>query len=256
MKLLFIGDVVGKTGREMVKEHTKALREEYQIDVVICNGENAAHGKGITSRIYRELLSYGIDFITLGNHAFSKSELKLEFNQLHQMIRPHNLKDAVVGKGHHVIDVNGVKLGIINLLGQGFMDVCEESPFIVMNRILEDMVCDLYVVDLHAETTAEKLAFAYYYQDVIQVCVGTHTHVQTADNRLIGQVAYISDVGMCGAYESILGRDVDEVIARFVSDEKTRFTVAEGPGCFSAVVIEIDEVEKRATSIERILLLP
>lgn len=256
MKLLFIGDVVGQVGRAMVKEHTRRLRHEHGIDFVICNGENAAHGKGITSKIYRELLSYGVDFITLGNHAFSKSEVKLEFNQLTNMIRPINLKDAVVGKGCKVVVINGVRLGIVNILGQSFMDVCEESPFTAMDRILSEIQCDLIFVDLHAETTAEKLAFAYHYQNRIQVCVGTHTHVQTADNRLIGHTAYITDAGMCGAYESVLGRDVNEVLARILNDEKTRFTVADGPGCFAGVVIDIDETSKRARSIERILLVP
>lgn len=256
MKIMFIGDIVGRVGREMVKEHVKRLRKEHQLDYVIANGENAAHGKGITSRIYRELLSYGVDFITLGNHAFSKSEVKLEFNQLIQMIRPENLKDAFVGTGHKSVSINGQKVGIINLLGKGFMDVCTESPFEVMDRILEAMPCDLYIVDLHAETTAEKLAFAFRYQDQIQICVGTHTHVQTADQRIIGKTAYITDVGMCGAYHSILGRDVDEVISRFVDDAKTRFTVAEGAGCFSAVIAEIDETAKKAIAVERVLLLP
>ena len=256
MKVMFIGDIVGKKGREKVKELTKKFREEYNLDYVIANGENSAHGKGITKKIYNDLLNNGIDFITLGNHAFSKSEIKLEFNELKKMIRPGNLKDTYVGEWHKCVTINGLTVCICNLLGASFMDVCSESPFKMMEELLNTTNYDLYFVDLHAETTGEKLAFAYHFGNRAQIIVGTHTHVQTSDERIIENCAYISDVGMCGPYDSILGRDKNEVITRFISDEKTRFTVAENEATFCAVVVTIDEEQKKATQIERIYLHP
>lgn len=256
MRILFFGDIVGKSGRNEVKAVVKELKAQYQCDFVICNGENSAHGKGITTKIYYDLVNHGIDFITLGNHAFSKSEIKLDFNKLDKMIRPGNIINASVGNWYKIVNINNKKVAIVNLLGAAFMDVCEKSPFEMMEALLDKQEADIYIVDFHGETTGEKLAFAYYFGDRISMMVGTHTHVQTADNRIIKNCAYISDVGMCGPYISILGRDVDEVVTRFISDEKPHYKVAENPACISAVVVEIDEETSKALQIDRLLILP
>lgn len=256
MRLMFIGDIVGKSGRQKVIELTNKYRSEYNLDYVIANGENSAHGKGITKKIYHDLLRNGVDFITLGNHAFSKSEIKLEFNELKNMIRPGNLKDTYVGEWHKTVKINDLSVCICNLLGASFMEVCDTSPFVMMEDLLNTTNYDLYLVDLHAETTGEKLAFANHFSDRVQMIVGTHTHVQTSDERIINNCAYITDVGMCGPYDSIIGRDKDEVISRFISDKVTRFTVAEGESTFSAVIVEFDEESKKAISIDRIYLHP
>lgn len=256
MKILFIGDIVGKSGREKVKELTPKLRKTCQVDYVIANAENSAHGKGITKKIYYDLLNNGIDFITLGNHAFSKSEIKLEFNELKNMIRPGNLKETYVGNWYKAVTINGMSVCICNLLGASFMDVCDKSPFPMMEKLLQETNYDMYFVDLHAETTGEKLAFVNHFKNRVQLVVGTHTHVQTADERIIGDCAYISDVGMCGAYDSILGRDTNEAILKFISDEKTRYTVAENEATFCGVVVDFDDSAKKAKHIERIYIHP
>lgn len=257
MRILFIGDIVGRKGRDKVKELLPNIKNEYRIDYTIANAENSAHGKGITKKIYNDLLAHGIDFITLGNHAFSKSEIKLDMPTLDKMIRPGNFKDTYVGEWYRIVTIHGKKVCIANLLGQAFMDVCDRSPYELMDELLATTSCDFYICDLHAETTGEKIAFAHHYSDQIHLVVGTHTHVQTADNRLIGKCAFISDVGMCGPYEnSVLGRDVNEVILKNRTGEKTRFTIAETEACFSAIVVELDEEALRAVSCERIYILP
>lgn len=257
MKILFIGDIVGRKGREKVKELLPSIQEKYNIDYTIANAENSAHGKGVTKKIYNDLLAHGVNFITLGNHAFSKSEIKLDMPTLHNMIRPGNFKDTYVGEWYRIVNINGQRVCIINLLGQAFMDVCDGSPYEYMEKVLQEITADFYICDFHGETTGEKIAFAMYFSERVHMIVGTHTHVQTADNRIINHCAFISDVGMCGPYEnSVLGRDYQEVIQRFTNGEKTRFTVAESEACFSAVVVELDEVSHKAVSIERIYILP
>ena len=256
MKIMFIGDIVGKTGREKVKELASKYREDYQLDYIIANGENSAHGKGISKKIYNDLTNHSIDFITLGNHAFSKSEIKLSFKECKNMIRPGNLKDQIVGDWYKVVDINGKKVCIVNLLGQSFMDVADGSPFTYMEELLSSTSYDMYIVDLHAETTGEKLAFANYFASRVNLIVGTHTHIQTSDEKIIDGCAYITDVGMCGAYDSILGRDTKETISKFLTNEKTRYTVAEGEATFCAVIVTFDDDSLRATNIERIYLHP
>lgn len=257
MRILFVGDIVGRSGREKVKELLPKIREDYKIDYTIANAENSAHGKGVTKKIYYDLLGHGVDFITLGNHAFSKSEIKLDMPILDKMIRPGNFKDTYVGEWYRIIKIHDKSVCICNLLGQVFMDVCDRSPYGMMEELLERTNCDFYICDIHAEATGEKLAFAHYFSDRVHMVVGTHTHVQTADNRIINKCAYISDVGMCGPYaESVLGRDVNEVILNNRTGEKTRFTVAETEACFSALVVELDEEKLEAISCERIYILP
>ena len=256
MKILFVGDIVGSVGRKMVAEHVLKLKKQYNVDFVIANGENSAHGKGITYKIYNQLLNYGVDMITMGNHTYSKDTIFNFIEDAENMIVPMNLEPIEYGQHYKVVDICGVKLCICNLMCEVFMHNVDESPFTCMSEVLEDAQADIYFVDLHGEATSEKTAFANVFKEDVQAVVGTHTHVQTADERIIGKCAFISDVGMCGAYDSIIGRDVEEVITRFLTNEKTRFTVAEGEGIFSAVLIDIDTKEKCATNIKRIQIRP
>lgn len=256
MNILFLGDIVGKVGRNVVINNLQSLKEKYAIDFTIINGENAAHGKGITSRIYNQLMSSGANCITMGNHTFSKSELKIVINDLENLIRPMNLDPINYGQAYKIYNVNGLDLCVCNISGSIFMDRIVESPFTSMDKILENTNADLYLVDFHAETTSEKITFANYYSNDLVAVLGTHTHVQTADERIINNLAFISDVGMCGAFDSVLGRDTDEVIRQMVYHEKTSYTVSENDAMLCGVVINIDEKTKKAKSINRIQIRP
>lgn len=256
MNVLFIGDIVGKSGRLCVKEQLPKLKEQYQPDLIIANGENAAHGKGITKRIYNELLDQGIHMITMGNHTFSKNDIYSFIDEADRMVRPANMEPLQYGVGTRVLTVNGYRVAISNLCGEIFMNHVVESPFVCMERILDTVPADLHFVDLHGETTSEKVAFTYRFAGRVHAVVGTHTHIQTADERIVYGTAAISDLGMCGAYTSVLGRDVDEVITRFTANAKTRYTVAEGSAIFCGLFVHFDETIKRATQVERIQIRP
>lgn len=256
MKILFMGDVVGSVGRSIVTQQLKQIQEDEKIDLTICNGENAAHGKGITSRIYRQFMELGIDVVTLGNHAFSKGELLTTMKECENLVRPMNLLPADIGKSVVVKEVCGLKVAIINLCGVIFLDRIEKTPYVCMDEILKKTEADIYFVDLHAEATAEKQTFWHNYRNRVQVVVGTHTHVQTADECVVNGSAYITDVGMCGVYDSILGRDKEEVLAHVIRGEYTHYTPAKGDGFLCGVVIEIDETTKKAVSIKRIQIRP
>lgn len=239
MKLLFIGDIVGKVGRHMVKQNLPSLKALHQIDIVILNGENAAHGKGITPKIYQEFIMMGVDCITLGNHAFSKKEIIEYIDTCDRLIRPKNMIPEHLGKSTLVLSTQEGKLAVHNLSGQVFMNNITTSPIECFNQMLEDVEADMHFVDFHAEATAEKLSFFHEFKEQCIGIVGTHTHVMTADSKVESECGYISDVGMCGAYHSILGRSIDEVLSN-MKGEKTRYTVANGPGQLNAVVLTIE----------------
>lgn len=256
MKILFIGDIVGSCGREMLREHLPHLKEVYGIDLVVGNGENAAHGKGITRKIYQQLLDYGVDVITMGNHTFSKNDVYQFIASADRMVRPANMEPVEYGQHTLVIKVKEKRVAITNLCGEVWMNNVIDSPFYSMEEILNDIEADYYLVDLHAEATSEKIAFTYAFAGRVQAVVGTHTHVQTADDRIVYGTAAITDLGMCGAYTSVLGRDVDEIITRFTTNEKTKFKIANGPGIFCGAVVTINEATGKATHIERIQIRP
>lgn len=256
MNVLFIGDIVGRAGRDSVKEHLPRLKDQYQPDIIIANGENAAHGKGITKRIYTELLDQGIDMITMGNHTFSKNDIYHFINEADRMVRPANMEPVDYGVGTRVLEVKGQRIAISNLCGEIFMNHIVEKPFACMERILNTVEADLHFVDLHGEATSEKIAFTYHFAGRVQAVVGTHTHIQTADERIVYGTAAITDLGMCGAYTSVLGRDRDEVITRFSENKATRYTVAEGPAIFCGLFVHFDDKTKRALQVERIQIRP
>ncbi|MBQ7223267.1 MAG: TIGR00282 family metallophosphoesterase [Erysipelotrichaceae bacterium] len=256
MKVLFIGDIVGKSGRNALREHLPFLREKYQPDIVIVNGENSAHGKGITRKIYDLFVELGVDCVTLGNHAFSKDNILTFINSADRLIRPANMFPASIGKPYLIIEKNDLKVGIYNIYGSIFMDNCTESPFSAMDKLIDNTDCDIRIVDFHGEATSEKQAFMHYFKDRVQLIVGTHTHVQTADEDIFDGCGYLTDVGMTGPYLSVLGRDVDEVLDMMVSGEKTRYTVSENPAILCGLFCEISDSEKKAKFIERIQIKP
>lgn len=256
MKVLVIGDIVGSVGRKVALENIQKLKEKYPIDLVIANGENSAHGKGITNKIYNQLLAGGVDCITMGNHTFSKDAIYNFIDDAENMVRPVNMLPTNIGKNYWIKEINGLKVAVINLIGEVFMYNVDASPFSTMEKMLNKIDADIFIVDFHGEATSEKIAFAYKFSDRIQAVLGTHTHVQTADEQIINKCAYISDIGMCGVYRSVIGCDVENTLKRFTTNEKTKYMIAEGDGIFNAVLIDIDEKLKAATHIERIQIRP
>ncbi len=256
MNILFLGDVVAKSGRDAVISQLPQLKKKYSADFTIINGENSAHGKGITYKIYQSLKDAGADVITLGNHTFSKSEIKGNFIQCPDMIRPGNLEPQDIGRPYIIKECCGRKIAVVNLLGSVFMDIATEEPVTVMHRLLKEINADVIIVDLHAEATSEKQVFFQVFRDQVTAVIGTHTHVQTADEQIIKGCAYITDAGMCGPFESILGRDIDEVISRMVYKEQTRYTPSEKPSVICGVLIRTDDTTNRSVSIERIQIRP
>lgn len=256
MKVLFLGDVTARSGRNIVLQQLPILQKQYGVDFTVVNAENSAHGKGITIKIYRSLIEAGIDVITLGNHAFSKADILNQLEECRDLVFPANLEPSNQAKHYIVKEVNGKKIAVINLLGSVFMDVTSQSPFSTMDALLEEIQADIFLVDFHAETTSEKRLFFELYRDRVQAVIGTHTHIQTADEQVKDGCAFISDVGMCGPYDSVIGRSIEEVKRKIVDGETTHFTPAEGDAILCGCVITIDDSTNRATAIERIQMRP
>lgn len=257
MKILFLADVVGKSGRMVVKTNLEKLKTQFAIDAVIINGENSAHGKGITKKIYDEFCELGADVITMGNHTFSKGAIYDFIADADRLVIPANLASFDAGQNYKILDRCGIRFAVINLCGEVWMNNIVCNPFDAMKQLMQRIPSvDGYFVDFHAEATSEKIIFANVFKKDCIAVIGTHTHVQTADERIMDGCAFISDAGMCGAYDSVLGRDTDEMIRRQVFHEATHYQVAKGAGMLCGVVVEIDEQSKRAVSIERIQIRP
>lgn len=253
MNILFIGDIVGKIGRNSVCDLLNDIKKQYSIDFTIANAENSAHGKGITKSIYDQLINAGIDAITMGNHTYSKKEIFDFVDYADKLIVPYNFVDRK-GKGYRFFNINNKKICIINLLGKDLMGNYMTDPYDSMKEILskkEDS--DIILLDFHAESTAEKRIFFELFKKDINVFIGTHTHIQTADEDIIDGSAYITDVGMCGSYNSIIGRDINESIDMYVNHTKTHYKVAEGNPIFCGCVVNISD-HNVVKSIKRILI--
>ena len=258
MKLLFIGDIVGRPGRDLIRRHARALAAHHEADFVIANGENAAGGAGITRENMLEILSAGIDVITTGNHVWDKRET-LEFiaNQP-RLLRPANYPEGTPGAGSCVLAAqNGVRVGVINLMGRVFLHAIDD-PFRVAEREIAHVRgegAQVIFVDMHAETTSEKIALSYYLDGMVTAVIGTHTHVQTADERLLaGGTACLTDAGMTGPHDGVIGIEKDAIIARFVSGLPARFETASGDLRLNGVLIDVDPANGRATGISRLSL--
>ena len=251
MRILFIGDVVGKIGRRMIKNYLPQLKKEHGAHFTIVNGENAAHGKGITESTYKEILNGGADFITLGNHAFAKRDVYDLLNSDVKMVRPANFPEGTPGDGRRIVNINGKKLLIVNLQARSFLEPIE-NPFKVIDTILDNNEFDAAFVDFHSETTSESIAMGYHLDGRVNAVVGTHTHVQTNDaTRLPNGTVYITDVGMTGFKDGILGIRKDEVIRRFITNLPERHVVPdEGKGVISGVIIDTDSKTIKNFKIE------
>lgn len=254
MRVLFIGDIVGRPGREAAGRLLRGLRQEFAPDLVIANAENAAGGFGITARIAEELFQLGIDLLTSGNHVWDKKEAEGVLDRERRLLRPANYPEGVPGGGVALWGATEPRVGVVNLQGRVFMPAID-CPFQVGLRIVETLreTTSLILVDFHAEATSEKAALAWYLDGKVSAVVGTHTHVQTADEQILpGGTAYLTDVGMTGARDSIIGMEKTAAMRRFLTALPARFQTAYGPSQLNAVLLDLDEDTGRAKSILRI----
>ena len=256
MRVLFIGDVVGKTGRDTLNKYLAQLQKQYQIDFTIVNGENAAHGKGITQKIYEGFINQGVDVVTMGNHTYSKDVILKFIMDAERLIRPGNQDMDKPGRSAIVIPWKNIRVGVYNLSGQVFMENVAMSPIKMMEKLLAEYPAEIKIVDFHGEATGEKASFLHTYYSQLSLVVGTHTHIQTADEMIYHGCGFITDVGMCGAYDSIIGRDTNEVLEHLLTDKKTHFIPGSTPGILCGLVASIDEKTGRMTAIQRIQLRP
>ena len=244
--------MVGRVGRRMLKERIPYYVDKYDIDFVIANGENATHGKGLSRNHYFELLDYGVDVITLGNHYMSKSDILRYIDQVDRLVRPCNLLKDFPGEGSVVFDLNGVSIRVTNVLGSAFMNEEVNAPYYSVLTILdEEEPAAIHIVDFHAEATGEKQSFAFALDGKVSAVLGTHTHVQTSDAHILPKgTAFISDVGMTGYADGVLGCTSETVVEKLIYGKQSKFQVPdEGRGIFSAVVIDIDELSGLAKQI-------
>jgi hypothetical protein len=253
LKILFVADVVGHPGRDAVKALLPRLRKELAPDLVVLNGENAAGGFGLTAKIAAELKGAGADVITTGNHVFAQKEFTGELPGLANVLRPANYPPPAPGKGSCVVEAAGVQVLVMNLIGRIFLDALDD-PFRAADAILADNPgVKVVFCDMHAEATSEKTAMGWYLDGRASAVVGTHTHVPTADARVLpGGTAYVTDVGMVGPRDGCIGMDKDVVLQRFLTGVPNRFVVASGPVTFNSVLVTISASSGRATSIQRI----
>ncbi len=255
--ILFIGDLVGKPGRLAVTEVLPTLVKEYKPDVVIANVENAAGGFGITPRIADDLLNLDIDIMTSGNHIWDRKEIYDYIGDTRRLIRPANYPEGTPGRGSTVVEANGsggVKVGVINLAGRVFMDDLD-CPFKAAEKELTllNPEADIIIVDMHAETTSETMAMGWFLDGRVSAVIGTHTHVQTADERILSSgTAFITDAGMTGPLDSVIGMNKDFVLERFLTQMPVRFEVATENVELQGVFLTVDSSTKKAASIERI----
>lgn len=256
MKIMIVGDVVGRPGRKAFSKYTKELRQKHGIDVVIVNGENSAGGKGISRKSLDELYAAGGDIITSGNHIWDNREVQGFIDEEPYLIRPANYPEGAPGKGWCLYPFKAKNIAVVNLSGRAFMPDMD-CPFQKIEDILSEIgqQADIVVLDFHAETTSEKMAMGFYLDGRVQAVVGTHTHIQTADERILPQgTAYITDLGMTGPWNSVLGVKPEIIIQKFTSCRPVRFDLADGPAVYSAVIVEFDDSTNRAAAIERVLI--
>ncbi len=254
-KLLFLGDIVGRPGRTFVKERLASLREELGADFVIANAENSAGGAGMTKKIAEELTAAGVDAITLGDHVWDQKNFENEIDALEQVCRPANLPEQNPGRTHLIIEKDGFRVGVFTVLGRNYLALKSSCPFQMADAKLSELAgqCDAVFVESHMEATSEKIALGWYLDGRAAAVVGTHTHVPTADGRVLPKgTAYQSDAGMCGPYASVLGREVEPVIAAFLDGMKRRFPVAAEDVRICGCLIDLDPATGLARSFERI----
>jgi len=254
MNILAIGDIFGSCGIEHTEAVLRGIIQDEQIDLCIANGENAS-GVGISQKDYNRLTDAGVDVFTMGNHTFGRQDIFKLFELESNVIRPANYPDTVPGSGSTVVSVNGVRVGIINIMGRVNIDISLDCPFKACDRELEKLKdkCDIIIVDFHAEATSEKRAMLFYLDGRVSALFGTHTHVQTADNQVTGRgTGYITDLGMTGAVDSVLGVDKDIIVKRFVTGLPQRFEYSHGRASLCGAVFKTDEKTGKCLEVKLI----
>ncbi len=256
IKILFIGDVVGSPGRAAVKAIVPKLKIQWGIDFVIANAENSAGGSGITARVARDLFQSGCDCLTSGDHVWRRPEVIEVMQSDERVLRPANFPKVTPGHGSAVFKTSkGQPIGVVCLLGQVFIEAMVESPFRVMQEEIQNLKkqTKIIIVDIHAEATSEKVALGWFLDGEVSALLGTHTHIQTADEQILPKgTAYLTDVGMTGPYDSVIGRNKDKIIERFLTGMPTRFELGTEKIELHAALIEIDETTGKAIKIERV----
>ena len=256
MNILFIGDIFGKPGRTLVADHLKDLVERHALDLVVANGENAAAGFGITPRLAEELLATGIDVLTSGNHIWDRREIMEYLPQQPRLLRPANYVSGPGGGLYRGMTRSGIEYAVLNLQGRVYMGT-SDCPFRTADRLLGELPAStkIRIVDMHAEATSEKISMGWYLDGRVTAVVGTHTHVPTADERVLPQgAAYVTDVGMTGPYDSVIGITKETILQKFLTQMPAKFEPAEGDARLAAVLIQADPQTGRARSIERRML--
>jgi len=252
MNILIVGDIFSKLGRISFERNIKRIKQEQKINLIIVNGENISHGKGMNEKHYKWLLSLGVNVITLGNHSYQNPKILTFIDSVSNVVRPYNYPLNSPGKGLIKINYNGIKITVFQVIGNIFMEEGNSSPFKAAEEILENNESDIFICDFHGEATSEKIAFAHCFDGKINVIFGTHTHVPTNDARILPKgTAYITDVGMTGPLDGVIGMKKDIIINRFLYDTKSRFEPEDdGKTQFNAILIEINEKSYKATKID------
>ncbi len=256
MKILAVGDLVGNIGLKKFEKEYKELKEKENIDFCIVNAENVADGMGITEKAFKNLLDLNVDCITMGNHTWGKKDI-FGFIDNQKLIRPANYTENNPGRGYQIFDCKDKKIAVINLIGRVSMNVLSENPFIVAEKLVEKLKLqvDIIIIDFHAEATAEKLALGYFLDGKVNIIFGTHTHVQTADETIMKHgTAYITDIGMTGPKESVIGMDKEASIKRFLTSLPERYKTAEGEAKMNGCIFEINDDNCQVMTIKRLNL--
>lgn len=256
MNILAVGDLVGNSGIKKLKSCLNSIREKEKIDFTIVNAENSAEGMGITSQNFNDILGLNVDCITMGNHTWGKKDI-FKFIDNPKLIRPANYVEGVVGKGYNIFNLSNKKIAVINLIGRVDMSVLSENPFKIANKIIKkcnEADVDMIFVDFHAEATAEKIAMGYYLDGKVTAVFGTHTHVQTADEKILPKgTGYITDIGMTGPKNSVIGMDIDVSIKRFETTLPERYKIATGEAMLNGVVFTVSDTTNKVKSIKRVI---
>ncbi|MCE8167863.1 MAG: TIGR00282 family metallophosphoesterase [Candidatus Moeniiplasma glomeromycotorum] len=253
MKILAIGDIFGKTGRQVIKKFLPQLKEKYQLDLVVANIENATHGKGISRKHYQELKEAGIGLMTSGNHIFALEETKKFIQEVPDLLRPLNSNPYHPGPGTVLLKIKGKKIRITNLLGTNFLPLATQNPYFTLEKLLNSPDWDIHLIDFHAETTAEKIALALYFDGKISALWGTHTHVQTADERILPNgTGFITDLGMTGPYSGVIGAKPEVIFQRAKYGLPAKMAPAEDNGQFNGVIFEFDDINNKVINVKRI----
>lgn len=256
LKILAVGDLIGNAGINELKRQLKRIKEKEKIDFIIVNGENSAEGMGITEKNFNDILSQKVDVITMGNHTWGKKDI-FKFIDNPKLIRPANYPKGVVGKGYGIYECINKKIAVINLIGRVDINVLSDNPFLEAKNIIEkiEKEVDIIVVDFHAEATAEKIAMGNYLDGKATLVYGTHTHVQTADERILPKgTGYITDIGMTGPKNSVIGMEISASIKRFETTLPERYKIATGECIFNGIVVDIDDDTNKVKKIKRINL--